>query len=80
MPEYYSIIDVAIGRGATQFVNAEAGSTSGTSGIVGTEVAGTLRGDEQVLRDLVERDADRPVMQYKTALPKIYEDQIRQAV
>lgn len=42
--------------------------------------AETPRGDERVLRDLVEGYADQPVIQGHTALPALSEAQIRQAV
>lgn len=63
--EEESTINVAMGQGAILFVNAGAGPPNGTSGTVYTEVAGKLRGDEQVLKDLVKGDAERPVMQGK---------------
>lgn len=74
------IIDVTMGIATILFVQQEATSPRERMGAPNAPVARPLTGDEQMLKDLVEKDVERPIMQDQAALQSLTEAQMRQAV
>lgn len=62
------------------FVDAGENSPVEMKWTVGTVKLARLRGDDLVIRDLVEFDADRPVFQGQMALPSLSEADIIHSV
>lgn len=75
-----SIIDIEMGLGSILFANGEVGPPTKTLEAMTTGQATTEMGDKRVIKELLEGDEDRLVLQGQTEAPRLFEAQVRQVI